>query len=193
MATPSSLTPEHIGNQANQVLNYAANRLQSAVNGFRAAIISGGCSRMPYSAIAYGLRQEVPFERWFFDQGFQKPIDDPMEAMKARAWALLAAIEGGIRITAEVASLLYAQVFEPKESERHLDVLKAQWQGFTLSLLAVVSPNAAKEKAHHSEGSPLIGAYLLNWKWGTLYGGKLDAPFWHVECRHYPWVDRPST
>jgi hypothetical protein len=67
--------------------------------------------------------------------------------------------------------------------------MKAQMQGLSLSLLAILSPNDAKQKAHNKDGTPLIGASLLDWKWGSPYIGTMDAPFWHVECRHYHWFD----
>ncbi len=188
MSGISRITPDYVGNQANRALSHAIGHLHNAFDRIRATINNIGAA---FRSASYGLRQEVPFERWFYDHGFQKPLDDPMELMKARTWALLSVVEGGIRILAELASSIYAQVMEPNEAERHLDVLKAQWQGFTLSLLAVVSPNMAKEKAHNSEGQPLIGSSILNWKWGTLYTGNLDIPLWHLECRQYPWIDRP--
>jgi hypothetical protein len=188
MTTSTRLT-NYFGNRSNINFNYAANRVQGYFERFRTTIRSIGTA---FQAAAYGLRQEVPFERWFFDHGFQKPLDNCTDEMKARAWAILATLEGAVRCTAEVTTLLYSQIFQPQETERHLDVLQAQSQGLQLSLLAILSPNLAKEKAHNSEGDPIIGASLANWRWGTLYSGKYDAPFWHLECTHYPWFDRPA-
>jgi hypothetical protein len=140
------------------------------------------------------LRQEIPFERWFFNYGFQTPIEDSAKLIEAHVWAVIATVEGAIRLAAEGASLLFSQFVQssPEEMQHHSQVLQAQWQGLTLSLLAIISPNAAKQKAHNSEDSPLVGASLLNWQWGTLYSGSFEAPFWHLECRYYRWYDQPS-
>lgn len=178
----------YFGSQAGHLINQTVSRAQNALDRIRDAIYTiGNAAR----AASYGLRQEVPFERWFFDHGFQKPIENPSDLIQAHAWAVLAAAEGSIRTSAEAASYVFSLVFEPKESERHSDVLKAQWQGLTLSLLAIVSPNAAKEKADN-HGQPLIGCSLLDWRWGTLYIGKLEVPLWRIECKQYPWTDRPT-
>ncbi|MBS0603979.1 MAG: hypothetical protein JSS60_02960 [Verrucomicrobia bacterium] len=179
---------EYFGSQANQLANNAASRFSSAFDRIRGVLTSLGNT---LRSASYGLRQEVPFERWFFDHGFQNPIDNPVDQIKARAWALAATLEGGVRITAEAASYVFSLAIEPQDSHRHLDVLKAQLQGFSLSLLAILSPNDAKAKAHNG-GNPIIGSSLIDWKWGSLYTGKVDAPFWQVECRHYPWADRPA-
>lgn len=177
----TKITYDYIENQANLLFNHTSHPVRHAIDYLRTTFQHIGTA---YLAVRYGLRQEVPFERWFFDYGFQKPLEDPLELIKARQWALLAAAEGAFRTTAELACYVYSQVIESKNSEHHLNILKAQWQGFTLSLLAVVSPNLAKEKAHHSEGKPLIGASLLNWKWGTLYTGKLESPLGYFKCHH---------
>lgn len=178
----------YFGNQSGQVFDQAASQFQNAFDRIRNAIhILGNC----YAAASYGLRQEVPFERWFFDHGFQKPIDDPSHLIKAHSWAIMTALEGLVRVSAESVSYVYSKIFAPEECERHLDVLKAQWQGLNLSLLAVVSPNAAKTKADN-HGKPLIGCSIFQWRWGTLYTGKMEVPLWHVECRQYPWAHRPT-
>lgn len=198
-STRSVPSLQYFGSQANQLVNNAGSRFQNVFDRIRSALNSIGHA---LRATSYGLRQEVPFERWFFDHGFETPLDKPIDLAKAHAWAVIAACEGIVRTTAEAASYVFSLILdpkytflpivEPKESDRHLDVLKAQAQGLSLSLLAIISPNAAKQKAHNPGGAPLIGASLLNWKWGSLYVGTVDAPLWKVECRHYPWADRPN-
>ena len=177
----------YYGSQAGQLLDQAASQLQYAFDRISRVLHSLGNN---VRAASYGLRQEVPFERWFFNHGFDTPITDPVDLIKAHAWALPAACEGAIRTTAEIVAYIFSTLCEPRDTPRHLDVLQAQWQGFTLSLLAIISPNSAKTVAHNS-GRPLIGCSLLNWKWGTLYTGKLDVPLWHIECKQYPHADRP--
>jgi hypothetical protein len=186
--TRSIPSMSYFGSQAGGLANQAVSRLQGAFDKIREAIHSIG--RAAHAA-SYGLRQEVPFERWFFDHGFQKPIDKLSPLIKAHLWAVLAAGEGTVRTSAESAAYVFSLVFDRNHRNQHLDVLKAQWQGLTLSLLAILSPNAAKRRADN-HGDPLIGCSIFNWKWGTLYSGKLDVPLWRVECKQYPWADRPA-
>lgn len=189
-ATTNVPSLQYFGSQAGQVINNAGSQIQNTFDKIRNALNSLGSA---FKAASFGLRQEVPFERWFFDHGFQNPLDKSIDLMKARGYAVIATCEGFIRATAESVSYIFSLVLAPKESHRHLDVLKAQMQGLQLSMLAIVSPNAAKQKAHNPGGKPLIGASLLDWRWGSLYTGTIDAPFWKVECRHYPWADVPTS
>jgi hypothetical protein len=176
---------QYFGRQADQLISNAGSHLHSAFDRVRMAISS--LSNAARSA-SYGLRQEVPFERWFFDHGFQAPLVSTSDLIKARVWAFVVTCEGLVRSAAEAVSYVFSRIFDSGNSDRHLEVLRAQWQGLSLSLLAIISPNAAKQKAYN-EGTSLIGASLLDWRWGSLYVGKVDAPFWQVECRYYPWAD----
>ena len=189
---------DQIRNQAHHVLNNLSNRFHHAFERARPTLNAVGNA---YRTLSYGLRQEVPFERWFYDHGFQTPIENTQDLIKARAWAILATLEGSIKVAAEAVSFAFemALVSGNRSSalsghfQHHSEVLNAQWQGLSLSLLAIASPNQAKEKANNAGGSgPLIGASILDWKWGTLYNGKLDVPLWHIECRQYPWADHPA-
>jgi hypothetical protein len=117
----------------------------------------------------YGLRYEVPFERWYYDHGFQKPVDNFADHISARAWALLDTLEGAVRCIVEIITNLYSQLFSTQDTERHFDILSSQWQGLQLSLLAILSPDSAKKRVYNSQGQPLIGASVHNWEWGTLY------------------------
>jgi hypothetical protein len=181
--TSSVPSMRYYGSQAGHLANQAASGLKNAFDKIVHAVHSFGNN---VQAVSYGLRQEVPFERWFFDYGFQKPIDNLPDQFKARGWAVLAACEGLIRTTAEAVCFVFSKIFEPKASERHLDVFRAQFNGLTLSLLAIVCPDAAKEMADN-HGHPIIGHSIFTWKWGTLYTGKLEVPLWHVDCKQYPW------
>jgi hypothetical protein len=165
----------YFGSQADHLVNRTASHLQNAFDRIRQAVHDVGDT---VRSVKYGLRQEVPFERWFFDHGFQTPLTHPSALISAHIWAVIAAGEGGIRTTIEATTYVFSLVFEPKESDRHLDILKAQWQGFTLSLLAILSPNTAKRAADNN-GQPLIGSSIFTWTWGTPYAGKLDKPLWH--------------
>ena len=89
--------------------------------------------------------------------------------MKARCWAVLAAGEGAFKTTVKAATYGLSLIFKPADSNLQLQILRAQWQGLTLSLLAIASPNQAKEKAHNASALPIIGATPANWTWGTYY------------------------
>ncbi len=187
--THSVPSMRYFGSEAGHMANQAASGLRNAFDKIAHAINVFGNN---VQAVSYGLRQEVPFERWFYDYGFHKPIDNLTDQVTARVWAALAACEGVIRTSAEAICFIFSKIFQPKESDCHLKVFQAQLNGLTLSLLAIISPNAAKEMADN-HGHPIIGHSIFTWKWGTLYTGKLEVPLWHVECRQYPWTDRHNT
>lgn len=170
-----------LGNQFRQTVSNIADHVRQAASEAQAA----------YRSAAYGLREEVPFERWFFHHGFHEPISNTKELISAHIWAVLATIEGAVRTTAEALSYLFSLVFEQNHAGCHLEVLQAQAQGCYLSFLAIFSPNFAKQKAYN-EGNSLIGEQLPL-SWGTIYNGRLTAPLWKIECRFYPWADRPAT
>jgi hypothetical protein len=175
----------YIGKLANQWTQPSNNPLQNAFGKVRDALNQLGDTAR---AATYGLRQEAPFERWFFDQGFDKPTAAPQEEIKARLWALLSYTEGLVRLAAEVGSLVLTLLKGSTDVSRHIDVLQTQAKGIGLSILAVLSPNFAKQLAHNPGGKPRIGASLIDWKWGSLYTGKLDTPLWHLESSHYPII-----
>ena len=158
------------------------------------AIDGGRCFAKSIISIRHGLRQEVPYERWFYDHNFDTPLDNCNDLIKAHLWAVVATAEGVVRALAEVVSYVFALAFETQEdAKRHFEVLEAQATGLALSLLAIVSPNHAKTYTINSDGKRIIGAPLTNWRWGTLYTGSFDIPFWKIECCQYPWADRPNS
>ena len=175
MSAPLSFS--YYGSRAGQAIDQAISQVQRLLRGLGNTVLGA----------TYGLRQEVPFERWFLDHGFQTPIDTLSDQMKARGWATLSVAEGSLRTLAEATCYVFSKVFEPSHSDRHLDVLKAQWTGLRLSLLAIASPNWAKSEADNN-GNPIIGCSILDWSWGTLYTGKLDISPWRIECSQYPWT-----
>lgn len=159
-----SLFFNYVGQRFNKVVDKTQQNIQSFGNNFKST--------------SYALRQEVPFERWFYDHDFANPIKDPQDLMKARLWAVFAVLEGAFRIVAEVVSILYLRVFQSddkKEVKRHLNILDIQSQSIQLSLLAIVSPNEAKKKARDSEGNLITGTPQVR-NWGTLYLGKVNIP-----------------
>lgn len=188
MMPASRSTPSlaYFGSQAEHAISHISSGLNTAFDRIRAAINSLG---MGLRSAGYGLRQEVPFERWFYNNDFQTPISNPLDLIKAHVWAVFAACEGAIRLSAEAVSYAFSMVFARQNSSRHQDVLKAQFIGLALSVLAIYAPNAAKERAHNG-GQPIIGSSLINWQWGSLYVGKVDHPF-KLESSQYPWAPIP--
>lgn len=173
----------YFGSQNGQLFTGA--RSQNGLDRIRSAIAMLGNA---LRSASYGLRQEVPFERWFFDHGFQKPIVNPIDLIKARLWAVLAIGEGTMRTTIEAVTCVFSLIFAPKERQSHLNALKAQCLGLALSYLAAVLPNTAKAIADN-HGQPIVGCSLLEWRWGTLYTGKLEVPLWRCDWTQYPAID----
>lgn len=179
MAAPSV---NFLGNHANQAVNSAYARFYSTFDRFR-SFVAEQLRNNRNEPAHWGLRQEIPFERWFYDNGFQNPITNPDDLIKAHLWAVPALLEGLVKTVAETVMMFFAG--SEAEKNRHFEVLKAQWVGLSFSMLAVISPNLAKEKATNG-GNPLIGSSIVDWGWGTLYNGKLDIPIWHIDCSQYP-------
>ncbi len=178
MAAPSI---QFLGNRANQAGESAYSRIYNAYDRLRSFIAD---FRQRNDGTQWGLRQEIPFERWFYEMGFQNPITDSDQLLKAHLWAVPAVLEGLIKTVAEAVMLFFAASDE--EKNRHFEVLKAQWVGLSFSLLAVIMPNLAKDKAANPGGIPLVGCSMVDWKWGTPYNGKMEVPIWHIECSQYP-------
>jgi hypothetical protein len=180
MAAPSI---NFLGNRANQAVESAYSRFYSTFDRFR-SFVADHIRNNRNEPAHWGLRQEIPFERWFYDMGFQNPTTNSDDLIKAHLWAVPAVLEGLIKTVAETLMLYFAT--SAQEKSRHFEVLKAQWVGLSFSLLAVISPNLAKEKAANPGGNPLIGSSILDWRWGTLYNGKMEVPIWHIDCSQYP-------
>lgn len=127
------------------------------------------------TALVYGLRKEVPFERWFFDFNFHHPINSNLDLMNARCCAVLAACEGLVKAMAALASSVFALVFEPGEFDTQCDILDAQMEGVSYSLAAIVSPNYVKQEAGRELDIGNIALAHDSWRtnhsWGTLYTG----------------------
>ena len=176
---PQPLSPtsafEFVRNAANRAVS--AVHVPGAFDRFKHVMNSLGDN---FRSAAYGLREEIPFERWYYDNGFEKPLTDLLSESKARFTALIAACEGIIRLAKEVGRLVLSLLRGGKDTQVHLDILKAQGIGIGFSLLAIASPNFAKETARNIGSTPLIGSPLISWRWGTLYTGKPDATLQHV-------------
>jgi len=142
--------------------------------------------------IGYPLRQEVPFERWYFHATDKSSeLSNPIHG---RIWAVIYLGESLLRTAAELVTYAIAtiagQAF-PKMAEHkknHLEVLKAQVQALFLNILAIASPEAAIKKAegNGSNKAPFVGCRIDQWHWGTPYVGTFNGK-WSIECSQYFW------
>lgn len=127
------------------------------------------------------LRQEVPFERWFFHYGSQNDLSPIDKECSARLWAALSAAEGAIRTVAELVALVFTTVTNSNSKKNHCDALKVQCQGISLSLLATILPQQAAAFADDpSSAKPLVGTLVSDWSWGTAYTGTYNLPWWQL-------------
>jgi hypothetical protein len=127
------------------------------------------------------LRQEIPFERWYFHAtDKQQAVFSPLSS---RSWAVVYLGESVLRTafalcTAAVDGVV-GRFFAPatKEGER-LEILRMQMIGLQLSALAVLSPEMAVEKVRQAESSTLVvGCLPHQLRWGTPYTGEFKGPF----------------
>ena len=76
--TPSS---QYFTPQVRQTFHNVKGRVNSTLDKLRKTFSYLGNAAL---SVSYGLRQEVPFERWFYDYGFQVPLDKTEDLIKAR-------------------------------------------------------------------------------------------------------------
>ncbi len=149
-------------------------------------------------SVFYGLRQEVPFERWFYNYGLSQNLsDDGISAsekfcvrVQARAWALASFGESLLRGGFEVVAYAVAKLLGNRSASEHFEVLTAQGTSALLSFYAIISPEDAitQARGEGTEDGPRIGAPMTNWRWGTPYFGTMTIPLTNLECTHYNWV-----
>ena len=147
---------------------------------------------MFHSHRPFVMRQEVPFELWYFHAADKSSeLSSPIQG---RLWAVIYLGESVLRTAAELIAYAIATVAGeafPKigeHKEHHLEVLKAQAQALSLNLLAIISPEAAIKKAQGTDVNkkPLIGCRVDQWHWGTPYLGTFNGN-WSIECSQYWW------
>jgi hypothetical protein len=86
-------------------------------------------------------------------------------------WAFIAAGEGILRTIAAVAAYAIMSAFKAESSALQLDKFTAQWRGLVHSVIAIASPNRAKESVYDGRQimiGPNASKYLC---WGTSYKG----------------------
>ena len=143
--------------------------------------------------LAYPMRQEIPFERWYFHAtNKSSELSNPIHG---RLWAVIYLGESILRTAVELLAYAIATVAGEafpnmaKHKEEHLEVLKAQAQALSLNLLAIISPEAAIKKAQGQDVNkkPLIGCRVDQWHWGTPYLGTFNGNWYNIECSQYWW------
>lgn len=171
-ATTSHRPPEDFRRNLTSNLRLRATQAGNIVSGIASVARNVAVNAR---AIAYGLRKEIPFERWFYHYGLNINISDAeiSEKIKARAWALFAFGESLLQSAASLAQFCFAKIFNHPE-EQHLNKLKALGISIGFSAAAVVSPENAVTAASSSDGNTLcpIGRHGEFGDFtGTLYTG----------------------
>jgi hypothetical protein len=93
----------------------------------------------------FAIRDDVPFDKWFSNY-INSPAQKKMGGLQARVNALASFGEGLFWSLVDTVTYVFARVFYRHKCDDCWYQLKAQWNGFTLSALAVISPNTAKER-----------------------------------------------
>lgn len=182
-------TGHHHHSTADSILHSVGNLVRNAADQ-----IHGFVHRVSVNtqATLYGLRQEVPFERWFYHYGLEQNVSDTQitDKVEARAWAVASLGESLLRATIELVTYAISKILGQPTADEHLEVLQAQGTSISLSLTAVISPEEAVRTATApgENDLPRIGSLLSNWRWGTPYYGTVTIPLTHLECSQYNWV-----
>ena len=118
----------------------------------------------PAQARAYGLSQNVPFDRWFYHYGLECNLSDAQISTKiqARGWAFLFFAEGLICCTHALIQHCFAKVFGCMSTDESLNMLRAQRDSLCLSATAIVFPQSAIRAARIADqnGELPIGRLL---------------------------------
>lgn len=108
-------------------------------------------------------RQEVPGEVLLANYDAENPCT-------TRGYAVLAFIEGTVRLVARVFCHFYDKLFNcGKDATRQWEIVLAQWESLKFSFHAIFSPSAAVESILNTENGPRLGTPQLLMTWGTPY------------------------
>jgi len=94
----------------------------------------------------FAIREDVPFDNDWFCYYACYEHQHKLGGLQARAYALVTLAEGLVQSVIETTSYLFARVFKRHKCDECWRDVKAQWNGFTLSALAVISPESAKNR-----------------------------------------------
>lgn len=149
------------------------------------AMALGASRPTPFNAIE--MREEVPFERWYYD--YKNADNSCLNNWSQRGWAVLHLFEAGFKILLEAVAWCVAKIAKvlscnlEHSSDDHADVLFAQSRSFKLSAWAIISPTSAKQS---DDAKTKIGCARNEWRWGTEYHGKRTSYF-KLECTSFDW------
>jgi len=94
----------------------------------------------------FAIRDEVPFDNEWFCNYVRPERHQKMGALQARVYALVTLAKGLVQTVIETTSYLFFRVFDRHKCDECWRDVKAQWNGLTLSALAVISPESAKNR-----------------------------------------------
>ncbi len=154
------------------------------------------------------MRQEVPFERWYFihNTGTAGAIQGGF--FGNRLSVLGSTLESGVRFLAEIVGYIFNKFFGSQaDVTRHSDILGAQWASLKLSLYATLAPQRALESARNAAvpaavatpaaapataattapaatpvvpSHPRVGCERADLSWGTEYSGTMTVNSWNL-------------
>lgn len=128
------------------------------------------------------LREEVPFERWFFD------FETSDQVVKPRLWAVVYLAESAIRGALVGAAWCASKVFNCAiSSQQYGEVFSALKKSASLSFKAMISHSWAVKGAHYNPSTLAIGCSPKDQTWGTAYAGKCQTSTWDMLRNQYRW------
>ena len=76
--------------------------------------------------------------------------------------------EGAIHIFKKMTETVFKSTYKVS-SQRHFEVLEAQWHGLKVNFRIIVSPRKTFESLQLNQET--LGESASKWKWGTAYAG----------------------
>jgi len=143
------------------------------------------------------FRAQVPVERmaynqWDGDQGAFNKVEGAKAHVETRVWALLGALESGVKAVAAAVAAFVSAVFNGinetwgKNGALYKDVAVTQFNSFWRCALAVYSPEKAFASTQDDHDAWLIGGEAPTW--GTKYDAKTST----LADKAYGWTFNPD-
>lgn len=162
LASGSHNPPEAFRRDAHSALNAVSDAASDAATQIRDALYN---TVVNVQSRFYGLRKEVPFERWFYHYGLELNLSDAQlsDKIKARGWAVLSLGESLVRYAATLPTLCFNKVFS-RPADHNYEMLYAYSNSISLSFSAIISPEEAvraatkRDENGHIPIGPLLGS-----------------------------------
>lgn len=143
------------------------------------------------------FRAQVPVERmacnqWDGDKGAFNKIEGARAHVETRVWALLGALESGVKAVAAAVAAFVSTVFNGineawgKNGVLYKDVAVTQFNSFWRCALAVYSPEKAFATTQTKDADWLVGGAEPTW--GTQYDPKTST----LADKAYGWTFNPA-